>query len=55
MGIKDKKMQGDKSPVYTFFAEASAKTKTKAYRKALRGASEDQMHILSKYEKEFVK
>ncbi len=49
-----KTAQGDKSPVYVFFAEADAKTKAKAYRKALRGASADQKDILTKYEKKFV-
>ncbi len=51
---KDKKVTGIKSPVYVFFAEADAGVKTKAYKKALRGASEEQMSVLSKYEKQFV-
>jgi hypothetical protein len=50
---KVEKVQVEKSPVYAFFAEASAEVKTKAYKKALRGASDDQMRILSKYDKEF--
>lgn len=51
---KETKVSGIKSPVYVFFAEADAKVKTKAYKKALRDASEDQMTILSKYDKEFI-
>ena len=50
---KEKKVPGIKSPVYVFFAEADAGVKTKAYKKALRGASEEQMSILSKYDKQF--
>ncbi|MBY0538347.1 hypothetical protein K2P47_03025 [Patescibacteria group bacterium] len=53
LGREGKKRSGIKSPVYVFFAEADATVKTKAYRKALRSASEDQMSILSKYDKEF--
>jgi len=54
LSAKTKKEQSGKSPVYAFFAEASADVKTKAYKKALKSASEDQMHILSRYDKEFV-
>ncbi len=53
LGIREKIRPGNKSPVYVFFAEADATVKTKAYKKALRSASEDQMSILSKYDKEF--
>jgi len=52
LGREEKKVPGIKSPVYVFFAEADAEVKTKAYKKALRGASEEQMLILSKYEKQ---
>jgi hypothetical protein len=52
LGREKKIASGVKSPVYVFFAEADAEVKTKAYRKALRGASQDQMSILSKYDKE---
>ncbi|MFM2340071.1 MAG: hypothetical protein RLZZ360_707 [Candidatus Parcubacteria bacterium] len=38
-----------KSPVYEFFAEATATEKKKAYRKALKGASDDQLQLLSRY------
>ncbi len=51
---EEKKSPGTKSPVYVFFAEADAEVKTKAYKKAIRGASEEQMSILSKYDKQFV-
>ncbi len=54
LGIKDKKEHKGKSPVYAFFAEAKADVKAEAYRKALRGASDDQKHILTRYDKEFV-
>lgn len=50
---REKKETGAKSPVYVFFAEAGADVKTKAYKKALRGASLDQMSVLSKYDKDF--
>lgn len=40
-----------KSPVYEFFAEASAHTKAKAYRKALRSASSEQASLLARYNK----
>lgn len=53
LGREEKKASGTKSPVYLFFAEADAGVKTKAYKKALRGASEEQMSILSKYDKKF--
>ena len=52
LGRGEKKTPGLKSPVYVFFAEADAEVKAKAYKKALRGASEDQMSILSRYDKE---
>ena len=52
-GLKERKIHSDKSPVYTFFVEANADVKTKAYRKALKGASKDQMQVLSKYDKQF--
>lgn len=52
-GHKSKGTVGNKSPVYVFFAEAGSEEKTKAYKKALRGASEDQMSTLSKYHNEF--
>ena len=52
LGREEKKVPGIKSPVYVFFAEADAGVKTKAYKKALRGASEEQMSILSKYDKQ---
>lgn len=55
LGREEKKASGIKSPVYVFFAEADAAVKTKAYKKALRGASKEQMLILSKYDKQFVK
>ena len=53
LGREEKKVSGIKSPVYVFFAEADAGVKTKAYKKALRGASKEQMSILSKYDKKF--
>lgn len=53
-GLKERKIHSDKSLVYTFFVEANADVKTKAYRKALRGASKDQMRVLSEYDKQFV-
>ncbi len=54
LGINKKETQNDKSPVYTFFAEADSKIKTKAYKKAIQNASADQAHILARYDKEFV-
>ncbi len=54
LGGKVNKTRDTKSPVYVFFAEAGSEEKTKAYKKALRGASEDQMSTLSRYHKEFV-
>ena len=54
LGREEKKVPGMKSPVYVFFAEADAGVKAKAYKKALRGASEEQMSILSEYDKQFV-
>lgn len=54
LGKKANKTMDTKSPVYVFFAEAGSKEKTKAYKKALQGASKDQMSTLSKYQKEFV-
>lgn len=54
LGLGEKKSSGVKSPVYVFFAEAGAEVKAKAYKKALKGASEDQMSVLSRYDKEFV-
>lgn len=54
LGREQKKVSViNKSPVYVFFAEADSGVKTKAYKKALRGASKDQMSILSRYDKEF--
>ena len=53
LGREEKKAPGIKSPVYVFFAEADAGVKTKAYKKALRGASEEQMSILSRCDKKF--
>lgn len=44
-GIR-KLVQDDKSPVYTFFAEASASVKARAYKKALRSASADQKKVI---------
>ena len=55
LGREEKKASGIKSPVYLFFADADAGVKTKAYKKALRGASEEQMSVLSKYDKEFAR
>jgi hypothetical protein len=55
LGREKEKAAGIKSPVYVFFAEADAEVKTKAYRKALMGASRDQMAILSKHDKEVAK
>jgi hypothetical protein len=52
LGSKEKKISGTKSPVYVFFAEADAKEKAKAYRKALRSASKEQMLVLTKFDKE---
>ena len=52
-GVGNKRTLEHKSQVYAFFAEAGAEEKTKAYRKALRGASEDQMKVISRYDKEF--
>lgn len=53
-GVDNKETSDHKSQVYTFFAEAGAEEKTKAYKKALRGASEDQMRVITRYNKEFV-
>ncbi len=50
---KKETQQSEKSPVYTFFAEADAEEKTKAYKKALKSASKDQIEILTRYDKEF--
>lgn len=55
LGKSEKKVVSAKSPVYAFFAEADATAKTKAYRKALKGASRDQMLLLSRYNKDFSK
>lgn len=52
---EEKKISGNKSPVYVFFAEANEEVKAKAYEKALRGAAADQMSIISRYDKEFAK
>ena len=46
-----KKVPEKKSLVYSFFAESNSKVKVKAYKQALRDASQDQMLILSRYEK----
>lgn len=51
-GKKLDNTKATKSPVYEFFAEATASEKTKVYKKALKGASDDQIRVLSRYSKE---
>ena len=51
LGRKNETARSVKSPVYAFFAEADATEKARAYKKALKSASEDQMSILSRYDK----
>ena len=51
-GKKSENTRIAKSPVYEFFAEATATEKTNAYRKAIKGASDDQLEVLSRYSKQ---